>query len=323
MDFFYTDRPNYHLERRKGISLAYPEVKSLTGTNPFTSIYIFFLVTIQIALAYFLKGFPWWSIILLAYGFGAFVNHALYVLIHECCHNLVFRASWSNKILGIICDLAMAFPSALTFREYHLIHHKNLNENPGDPDVVSSFEGHLVGNHPLKKTIWILFFGISQGMRPLKMKGIKTVSLWTTGNAIAVFSLDILIFKFFGIKALSYLVLSTGFALGLHPCGGRWIQEHYTTEKDQETYSYYGPLNKVAFNMGYHNEHHDFMNIPWNNLPRLKKLAPEYYDHLKSYDSWIGVILNFIFNPQMGPFSKLIHRERPGKGFKRESSLPG
>ena len=46
--------------------------------------------------------------------------------------------------------------------------------------------------------------------------------------------------------------------------GARWIQEHYLTHGEQETYSYYGPLNTVAFNVGFHNEHHDFPSVPWN-----------------------------------------------------------
>src|SRR5207245_7373140 len=56
----------------------------------------------------------------------------------------------------------------------------------------------------------------------------------------------------------------------------RWIQRHYmTAEGEQETFSYYGPLNRVAFNVGYHNEHHDFPSVPWNRLPEIRAIAPE------------------------------------------------
>ena len=66
-------------------------------------------------------------------------------------------------------------------------------------------------------------------------------------------------------------------------------------------------LNKVCFNMGYHNEHHDFPSVPWNRLPRLREIAPESYDNLKSYDSWLAVLRHFIFTPTMSGFSRIVH----------------
>ena len=53
------------------------------------------------------------------------------------------------------------------------------------------------------------------------------------------------------------------FSIGGAPLGARWIQEHYLTfPGDQETFSYYGPMNVLALNVGYHNEHHDLMRVP-------------------------------------------------------------
>ena len=100
------------------------------------------------------------------------------------------------------------------------------------------------------------------------------------------------------------------FSVGFHPLGGRWIQEHYLKDSEQETYSYYGILNTIQFNIGYHNVHHDFPSIPWNKLPTLKKMAPEYYDTLESHKSWTRVFLRFIFDPKITLFSRIIRDKR-------------
>jgi len=74
-----------------------------------------------------------------------------------------------------------------------------------------------------------------------------------------------------------YLLASTLCAGSIHPCAAHFIAEHYVFSKagdkenaPVETYSYYGPLNSLCFNVGYHNEHHDFPFIPWTRLPKLK-----------------------------------------------------
>jgi len=89
------------------------------------------------------------------------------------------------------------------------------------------------------------------------------------------------------------------------PCGARWIQEHYTYDFDQETFSYYGPINRVALNMGYHNEHHDLPSIPWNNLPKLRAMAPEFYDYLKYHTSWTRLLFQFIFDERYSLYSRI------------------
>jgi len=100
---------------------------------------------------------------------------------------------------------------------------------------------------------------------------------WIIANWIIQIAFNVAIWILFGPKALLFMLASFFFSVGLHPLGARWIQEHYLTlDENQETYSYYGGLNAVAFNVGFHNEHHDFPSIPWNKLPELKKSAPAF-----------------------------------------------
>jgi sphingolipid delta-4 desaturase len=44
--------------------------------------------------------------------------------------------------------------------------------------------------------------------------------------------------------------------------------------------------------MGYHNEHHDLPSIPWNNLPKLRAMAPEFYSNLKYHSSWSRLLFS-------------------------------
>jgi len=118
---------------------------------------------------------------------------------------------------------------------------------------------------------------------------------------------------FCGWAGLIYLVFSFFFSIGLHPVGARWIQEHYTNDPEQETYSYYGPINRICLNMGYHNEHHDLPSIPWNNLPGLKEMAPEFYNCLKYHPSWTRLLFQFIFDKRYSLYSRIERMKETGR----------
>ena len=110
-----------------------------------------------------------------------------------------------------------------------------------------------------------------------------TITVMRLGLLVALWAFVVAVVHFMGWTALLYLFLSSAFAIGLHPVGARWIQEHYLTfPGDQETFSYYGPMNVLALNVGYHNEHHDLMRVPWTRLPALKAMARGLANHLES-----------------------------------------
>jgi len=87
----------------------------------------------------------------------------------------------------------------------------------------------------------------------------------------------------------------------------------------QETYSYYGPLNKVSFNVGYHNEHHDLVTIPWSRLPEVRRLAPEFYDGLHSYSSWTSLLARFVSDRNITLFTYIV---RPSRGDLSRAEAP-
>lgn len=72
-----------------------------------------------------------------------------------------------------------------------------------------------------------------------------------------------------------------------------------------ETCSYYGPLNWLTFNVGYHVEHHDFPSIPGSRLHMLSKIAPEFYTNLKHHTSWTYVLWQYITDPKVGPSARV------------------
>ena len=105
------------------------------------------------------------------------------------------------------------------------------------------------------------------------------------------------------VHAPAWLTCVAG--MGLHPMAGHFIAEHYTFIRGQETYSYYGALNLFSLNVGYHNEHHDFPYIPGSRLPEVRRIAAKYYEPLPYHRSWTRVIIGYIVDDLIGPYSRV------------------
>jgi sphingolipid delta-4 desaturase len=291
-----------HVERRQQILQKYPHVRELFGKDPVT-----FKITAAIFAGQFLiaawlgwLGLSyWWLSLILAICVGAFANHANFVVIHDAIHNCVFDNPLANKWTAILADLPNAFPTAMGFRCYHIKHHSHLSAYDYDADIPSQWEVEWVGNSTWRKAVWLFGFPAIQLARLSRLKGtVPIMGKWTYINIAVIAAFDLFMLWAFGANALLYLFFSFWFSVGgLHPLSARWLQEHFAFGPDQGTFDYYGPLNKLALNIGYHNEHHDFHEIPWSRLPALKAMAPEFYDDLRCHRSWLALLVTFVFDP--------------------------
>jgi sphingolipid 4-desaturase/C4-monooxygenase len=301
--FSWSDAPEPHAERRRRMLQKYPQIAELYGPCARTKYVCTALVAAQLCLAFLLRDAPWWLIAVVAYAVGGVINQALLLAIHELSHNLAFRRPWHNRLFGWFVNLPVGVPVAETFRYYHLLHHTHQGDERLDTDLPTELEGRLL-KRSWTKLIWLACQGLAYALRPLFVHP-KKPSVAEIANLLLQVAFNFAIFHFWGGKALAYLPISSLIVMGLHPVAGHYVSEHYVFREGQETYSYYGPLNLVAFNVGYHNEHHDFPYIPGSRLERLRRLAPEFYDGLQSHKSWTAVLVQFVTRPSLGGYSRI------------------
>lgn len=302
-EFTWKDTEEPHATRRKEILTKYPEIKTLFGPDIRLLPSVTLLVASQLALAYYTKDLSWSLYILTAWVVGGTISHSLSLATHELSHGLCFETEFANDALGMIANCGQDIPSSVTFKKYHLEHHQRQGHDQIDVDIPTRLEAYLFES-TLGKMIFIALQPLFYALRPVMVYP-KPLSIKEVVNIMVVFLSNIMIYRNWSLASVGYLWLSDLLGLGIHPIAGHFIAEHYEFIANQETYSYYGPLNYLTFNVGYHNEHHDFPRISGFNLPLVRKMAPEYYDTLPQHPSWPMVVWNFCFDTSVSPFSRI------------------
>ena len=306
-DFIIRCESEPHALRRKLILAKYPQIKSLFGPEPKTKYIVILLVALQLFVASIIHQVSIIPFLLITYLIGATVNHMLFVLIHDITHNLAFKNKIYNNMLALIANLPITIPMAIGFKEYHFAHHVYQGANKLDTDIPTRVEAELCGNKPVYKFIWLLLFPLMYAIRPLIINP-KKISFWMVANTLLQIGFDGIILHAFGWSGFSYLLLSTYLSMSIHPSATHFIAEHFVVTSTQETYSYYGPLNKIIFDVGRHNEHHDFPYVPWSRLKKITTIAPEFYKNLYAHKSLIGLTLRFIFDRNITLYSRVVKR---------------
>ncbi|XP_025409166.1 sphingolipid delta(4)-desaturase DES1 isoform X1 [Sipha flava] len=307
-EWSFTEEP--HATRRKEILEKHPEIKKLYGPDKNFKWIVIITTILQLGSFYFIKDLKWPIVIILAYCFGGVVNHSLMLAIHEIAHNMGFGPKYPmyNKLLGMFANLPIGLPFSVTFKHYHLEHHRYQGDEKLDTDIPTYIEAKLF-NSTFGKFIWVLLQPFFYALRPMFIYPKSPTALEIISVSIQLM-FNYLVYLYLGSKVLTYMLAGSLMAMGLHPVAGHFISEHYMFHKGYETYSYYGPLNFITFNVGYHNEHHDFPFVPGSKLPQVKKIAPEYYDNIPQHNSWTNVLYDFIMDPSIGPYARIKRKHR-------------
>lgn len=280
--------------------------------------------------------------------------------VHEISHAMGFGPSrpLANKLLGMVANLPIGAPMSISFKKYHLDHHRYQGDETLDTDIPTFVEVWLFRNIPTK-ILWCILQPFFYTLRPFFVSP-KPVDKMELINIAVQATFNFIIYKTLGMHIIYYMLGGSALSMGLHPVAGHFISEHFlifpAKEKEKsllennneiyeeqisngdgsrkrllsdkgvesvatlshdgqflvpETCSYYGPLNWVTFNVGYHVEHHDFPSIPGSRLHELQEIAPEFYLALNYHTSWVKVLWQYITNPRVGPSARVRRVYKP------------
>lgn len=284
----------WHDARQGRIRKAHPEVRELYGYDARTQLAAVGTVGAHFVVARALQGAsvgPWLGATVLI---GPTLAHAIGVLIHEATHNLMAKSPKVNQGWLLFLNLPLGAPAAVDFRAQHLLHHRYLGdvdpEEGKDTQAPTLEEDAWVGDSTWRKLLSFTAGRFHWKGRPaaaVPFDALRIANWMTSFGAIGCVGL------LWGAQPALYLLCSSLLAFGPHTFGARRLSEHFPVQQGQPTNSYYGPLNWVSYNVGYHVEHHDFPNIPWTRVKRLKQLAREEYDDLFAFDSWTRLIVDY------------------------------
>lgn len=295
-----------HWGRSQAILKEFPDVRKLFHHDVRTLWYIIACVSIQAVLAFLCSG-SYTRAIVLGVTVGPFLDAGLLVIMHELSHNRCTGSILLDRLLSIASNVLMMAPISEIFRQHHNAHHLHLGDEHDDVDVPLGIEIKFVGNSPWRKALWL---ALNMALLPLRslLKVEVVPNRYVVLNWVACLAFSFAV-AMWSMSTFLYLFICLFMSQGLHPANARQLQRHLwdgsdgkalnSDSKSSMTFSYYGWSNALFLNVGYHNEHHDFVQVPWTNLPKLRSMVGDkwYPDSAAYATRGLGDIYDFITNP--------------------------
>jgi sphingolipid delta-4 desaturase len=305
----------WHKKKQKEIIDKYPKVINIQGQFTPSFFIIILLSIFQWYSAYIVENYNFsiLSIFILSFINANTLYHSFGSFIHENSHFLVL-GSKLKPLVSFVLELGLSsFGEHVKYEYTHIRkHHTSLNVKGVDSECTN--DGHMSTLTNITNNIYVnrllylidlLPFGsiLSQEYMKSKVKNKYKVEL----NKNDLFYINI--YRVSSFLIFSYLLFCGYYKMFLFKIWtlsiyqgkfsifrrGQSISEHYVEKynNDVPTQSTYGFIeNLIGFNTGYHDEHHTFPLVSWYYLPRLKKIAPEYFknenkfSYLKLWYRW-------------------------------------
>jgi len=207
-EWVYSDQP--HSARRGLMLKKYPIIKKYMCVDPHLKYVVSAMVATQVLMAYTLQDSSWWTIVFWAYVVGGTINHSLTLAIHDIGHNTAYgngKNSYKNRYFGFVANLPLGVPYSVTFKKYHIDHHRYLAGDQLDTDLPTEWEGRFFTNSPLK-LLWLILNPAFYAFRPMIIRP-KKPTHYELKNMMAQIIFNMWIYQSFGGKALSYLLIGT------------------------------------------------------------------------------------------------------------------
>jgi sphingolipid delta-4 desaturase len=293
---------NPHVRRRRQLLAEHPQIARLFGPDRRIAYLGLGAMVAQLATAATLQRCAqagavigaWWAVLLVAISVGAVLSHVSAMVMHEATHNLCARSTVVNRVVAIAVCLALPLPAAMPFRRFHLAHHRHFHDPAWDPDLPSAFELRWLSRTRLGR-IGLL---VSQPVFGLVARGHQRgPDRWEVAGFLVQLAANATVWLALGPTAFLYLLVCNYCVIGLHPIASHFYGEHDIWSATQATHSYYGWLNRLTLNVGYHYEHHDFPAVPGTRLPALHRIARAHYDGLEAHRSVASIYRAYLRVP--------------------------
>lgn len=219
-------------------------------------------------------------------------------LIHECGHNLVFKRSRHNAVLGRF----MSWICGAAYGTYEDMRYKHFRHHVDNGDVVWFEYDKFFDKHPLvMRTVRILeWFYVpahdlimhfimvftsfiiperrnqrARNLKVIAIRGSVYLVLLVFFTKVAVlysiaYMMMVQVLRFMDMLQHDYPYDASLFEYADPPHKGDrdWEQEHTFSNPISLKYARF---NWLMLNFGYHNAHHADMNLPWYRLPTLHR----------------------------------------------------